>query len=272
MHPSLSADFWPASARRLPLSDCLSRFAARWPALVSLPAWQVAHELADWLEENGTKGDEPQFHNREHIADVLMSLEILVAAEPITWDLTDVASLLVAMIAHDFAHPGRPNQSRRELEAKACRDIAGRLTALPSVQQRQIYHIILSTDPADYTRFTRPLSSGDKAQKLARIGVSADLLASILPLRGFYLGHQLAQELSVAQHPAAEHIGTLNGRAGFLANCPRLSAGAEKIGLNQLINAQLRVISTLNSAARARIWSPNWGNEFAARVEAELSN
>lgn len=270
MHPDLSAELWPATSRRRDLGACLQDFGRDWPALLDSPAWQIATQLSAELESRGEAaaalGSEPAFHNREHICDVLTALRLLMQHAP-ELSLSDKSALLIAMIAHDFDHPGRPNTSRRELEVRAWHDIAPVLTPLPVQHRSSIRHLILSTDPAEYPRLQRQLASSSARIARTQIAIAADLMASILPLRGFYLGHRLAQELIKAGHQAAKNIGTLEGRAGFLSRCPPLGKAADSLGLNQLIKAQLQLISSLSIPDRARPWSPDWGETFAAEVE-----
>ncbi len=270
MHPDLSAELWPAASRRRDIGAFLQDFGQDWPALLDSPAWQIATQLSAELERRGAAAaaldSEPAFHNREHICDVLLALRLLLRHAP-ELSLSDTSALLIAMIAHDFDHPGRPNTSRRELEARAWHDIATVLTPLPDQQRSSIRHLILSTDPAEYPRLQRPMASSRARNARAQIAIAADLMASILPLRGFYLGHRLAQELSTAGHPAAQNMATLEGRAAFLSRCPPLGNAAEKLGLQQLINAQLQLIAKLSAHDLRRPWSPEWGAAFATQVE-----
>lgn len=269
MHPALSADIWPAASRRRDLMAHLQPFGDDWPELLAHPAWPVAVQLLAQVEAEGAvaalAGGEPAFHNREHVGDVLDALLLLMREEP-ALGVEDKAVLLVAMIAHDFRHPGRPNRTLRELESAAYRAAQPALTGLSAREKRRVEHLILSTDPKGYDRLARPLVHGRTAQACAQMAVAADLLASVLPLRGFYLGHQLAQELGAAGDAKARGVGTLAGRAAFLAHCPPLGAAAHRLGLDRLVEVQLALIAALDPPLRHRSWSPAWGEAFAANV------
>jgi hypothetical protein len=273
MHPALASDVWPAFSRRQPLSECLVRFLEDWPDLRATREWQIAVDLASAVEEQGSRAavqdDELAFHNREHIFDVLSGLHCLCRHYPDRLPVSDLSVLLIAMIGHDFQHNGKANQSPRELEHVACLSIEPFLSLVDPDLRRQIVHLILSTDPAGYGRLARGL--GTAAQRRARLAVEADLFASLLPLRGFYLGNRLADEILPSNTMAANSLRTLQGRHFFLQNHSPRSAASINLGLPQLVATQLDVIRSLTQEERERPWSENWGNAFANQVEAELN-
>lgn len=217
---------------------------------------------------NCTRGAELAFHNRDHVHDVLTGLHCLCRhlAEPLP--LTDLAALLVAMIGHDFGHSGCANRTPRELEKIAWHRTSHFVETTQPLWQRRVAHIILSTDPADYARLARPLSTA--AQRRAQLAVEADLFASLLPLRGFYLGSRLADEILPSNPDLAERLRTLEGRLAFLKTCKPHSSAAIRLGLADIVTAQIRVIQSLTPPERSRSWSPEWGEDFAARVSTIL--
>ncbi|MEY3659070.1 MAG: 35-cyclic nucleotide phosphodiesterase [Pseudomonadota bacterium] len=272
MHPELTSDAWPAFSRRQSLTDCLAWFLEDWPSLRHSREWPIAVDLASAVEAQGCsaaiRNEELAFHNREHIFDVLSGLYCLCRYSPDTLSISDVSVLLIAMIGHDFLHNGEANQSLRERERVSCTSIEPFLSRLEPHLRRQIVHLILSTDPAGYGRLMRDLDTS--AQRRARLAVDADLFASLLPLRGFYLGNCLADEIFPSDVKSANSLRTLQGRYSFLQSYSPRSSAACSLGLPGLVAAQLDVILSLTPEERRRPWSDSWGHVFADQVRRQL--
>lgn len=274
MHPNFAPNLWPATSRLRPLPDALLRLSARWPALANAPIWTCARTLAETMEAEGKRqeieGGELPYHNREHVCDVLMALETLAEHECPALPVEDIALLAFTLLAHDYGHDGTQNRFRRELETRTLALIAPHLVGLDAKLRRSVQHLILSTDPSSYGRLARALTT--RSQRLARLVVDADLLASLLPLRGFYLGNRLADELAPHQPQLAARLRTLDGRHTFLNNCAAHSIAAQHMGLDRVIRAQITTIEAMSAADRERAWSHDWGQHFQRCVDAQMSN
>lgn len=271
--PQYGFEMWPASPRHADVTDCLAALAAKWPDICATPIWPVALALAEKVEQMGRQaaslGHELPYHNRDHVADVLLALSALFQPAATSLSVTDKALLVTAMLAHDLGHAGRLNSHRYELEWQAWQATAPLLAALPTRMQRAILHIILSTDPASYARLNRELPG--KYRHIAQIAVEADLWASIQPERGFYLGAQLGRELASSDPALAARLQSLDGRLRFLRHCPVRSLEACALGLDRLVTAQISLISQMSALERRRAWSPEWGRAYAAQVAAVLN-
>lgn len=268
--PFIDDQLWPAFARQAHIVESLSHLAMQWPDLEANSLWPMAHALAEKAQAIGERaarnGGELPYHNRDHVADVLSALGLLFAHAPEPLSANQRAMLIVAMLAHDLGHPGRTNHHAYELEWQAWHETKLFLDGQSVMRQRDILHLILSTDPASYARLDR--AGSPIRRQLAQMAVEADLCASIQPARGFYLGFQLSREMEPHNPSLAAKLQTLDGRMRFLQHCPVRSLAARALGLDRLVNAQIRLISLLPKAARAQPWSPDWGREYANQVAA----
>ena len=80
--------------------------------------------------------------------------------------------------------------------------------------------IILATDPSFFSsllaKFTKPSAKPTKADCMSMLLVEADLLASVLPMRGRMLGRLLGQEWELNNPQAAATVASDQGRLKFL--------------------------------------------------------
>lgn len=231
--------------------------------------------LAEQVEADGQQrfeqGHELAYHNRDHVRDVLLALNLLVEACPDSLSAEDMHLTVLAMVGHDLGHDGLPNRTPRELETQSwemVRDLLAPL-ALGHRASRRISSIILMTDPKDYPRLARRRRNSVLATQIG-LAVDADLFASLLPSRGFMLGACLADEQVRAGLPQAKSLATLQGRSGFLKFAPLLSDASRSLGMQGLIDAQLSVIDQLGEVDRLRPWTPSWGEAFTGLVHEQL--
>ena len=237
-------------------------------ALIKSPSDQVE---ADG-QRRAERGCELAYHNREHVKDVLVALKLLADAAPNALAAEDLHLTILAMVGHDLGHDGLPNRSPRQLEIQSSQMVCSLMdpSTLGHQRLRRLRTIILMTDPKDYPRLAQRSRSSVLSTQIA-LAVDADLFTSLLPSRGFLLGARLAEEQVHAGLPHAISLATLQGRAGFLKFAPLLSAAIKSLGMQALIDAQLAVIQRLSEAERLRPWTPDWGDEFAGLVHADLT-
>ncbi len=270
LNSPIAEDMWPAASRCPDITERLSDLAGQWPDLEANSLWSVAIALAAKAQSMGedaaaNEGELP-YHNRDHVEDVLRALALLFTYAPTPLSVDKRAMLIVAMLAHDFGHPGRPNHHAYELEWQAWHAAKTLLDGQSTTVRRGILQLILSTDPASYARLGR--AGSPMHRHLAQMAVEADLFASIQPQRGFYLGFQLSREMAPHDPSLAAKLQTLDGRMRFLQHCRVLSPPARALGLDRLVRAQINLIAQLPKAARTRPWSADWGREYAAQVAA----
>lgn len=248
--PSLMTEPTPLSAALLALAN-----------QVETDGLQRANQNREWA-----------YHNRNHIRDALVALNLLLKACPHPLTSEDEQVTILAMVGHDLGHEGLPNQFPRELETQSWERVAVLLKplALKPHTLRQIRTLILMTDPKDYPRLAQRRRSSVLTTQIG-LAVDSDLFASLLPSCGFRLGSLLADEQVAAGLSQARGFATLRGRAMFLRSAPLLSDAIGRLGMPTLIEAQLSVIDQLTDVEGLRPWTPSWGAEFTQRVLDRLT-
>lgn len=201
-----------------------TRFQAIHRCLQSLSAL-MEHEGQALAQKN----QEPPYHNRLHTADTLVALTTLLlrsrslVAKP-TNDPSEFERLgLLAMLGHDFRHPGQVNRFAQDIESTSVAQLRPLMTAcgVTASDQQHVAELILFTDPLQ----APPLHQKWRGQKnfdvrqlecMAILLEEADILASCLPQSGPELGENLKQEWLRIHLAAADTVATPEGRCGFL--------------------------------------------------------
>lgn len=230
-------------------------------ALINTPFWteklshggnlpEACRQLAASIDAYVGLKTEPAYHSRRHFKEVCLALSLLlqsgrslaaVGSGASAWSVDDYNCwiLLLAAIAHDFGHEGRPNRTQGELEEKACRlaeDVLGASLCLPAGCVQTIKALILATEPSLYTELIKvAVKAGegigtDDVMKV--LLVEADLLASMLPNYGVALGKLLADEFRPHVPALADLIESVEGRKGFLRAHPSISPNLRYLGFN----------------------------------------
>lgn len=216
----------------------------------------LCEQLAAVIDEDAAQGAEPAYHSRRHFKEVCLAVSLLLragqdllavdgAANP--WALADKDCwiLLLAAIAHDFGHEGRPNRTAGELEEKACDLVARFQQTHPNLDRRvvaTVQALIRATEPSLYTALTQVAASHQAVAPLDVMKVllvEADLFASMLPHYGVGLGALLAQEFEPHAPALAELIASPVGRKGFLEAHPYASPNADRLGFNEVIHSAI---------------------------------
>ena len=182
-------------------------------------------------------GPEPAYHSRKHFQDVCLALTALLA-QPITsiqpsdfenpWAISheDAWVLLFCAVAHDFGHDGTMNQTPFQLEKSSIEKTRVFLSEgshesdFAAALGEKMEPIILATDPSFLSsllaKFTEPSAKPTKTDCMSMLLVEADLLASVLPMRGRMLGKLLGQEWESINPKAAAAVASDQGRLKFL--------------------------------------------------------
>lgn len=230
--------------------------------------FQLGEHLAklSWFKkESPTAKNHNPYHNQVHTAQVMHSGAVLwneeLESNPI---LTKSGAkkiapyFLIALMFHDFKHPGRVNNSPFELEQMsidAFRDyvifdknfydvwedtlefeIDESLADIMSI----VSSLICATEVSEATKYHQKSYLEAKEQgeinfwAVAHLLMSeADLLASVLPNLGRENGQKLADELN---NPV---IAKPTSRIGFLKSVNYVSYAAQKLEIPQMIEADI---------------------------------
>lgn len=212
---------------------------------------EACQQLAGSIDAYVGSKSEPAYHSRRHFKEVCLALSLLlqsgrslaaVDSGASVWSVDDCNCwiLLLAAIAHDFGHEGRPNSAQGELEEKACvltEEVLEAALCMPASYMNTIKTLILSTEPSFYTEL---IKMADKAGEgigtddvMKVLLVEADLLASMLPNYGVALGKLLAEEYRTEAPALASLIGSHEGREVFLKTHPSISPNLRYLCLNE---------------------------------------
>ena len=177
---------------------------------------------------------EPNYHSRSHFKDVCIALSLLLqsqttinnasAALPVLSISPEEAwILLFCAIGHDCGHNGTINTSPFELEKKSISQVHHWLntTNYPPMEINALMNyvepIILATDPKNFqTLLAKKIDQNHRTDLMALLMVEADLMASILPVRGALLSRNLAMEWKQNYPDMAKSVNSIEGRIGFL--------------------------------------------------------
>lgn len=251
---------WPNSWPGLPLvfDRCLQRLG--WASKDASPRLQAltraAHAIAVEIDQDGAarmqKGQEPEYHNRLHIADTLVCMTHLLLAQRLASPKARVVAEaeylgLIVMLGHDFLHSGQVNRFAGELEARAVAQLQPILKrhGVAADDIETIGHCILKTDPSG-VRQSHELISGrpfvpTDRDCLVVLVTEADILASTLPVTAQRQTERLAHEWSLLNLPAAKTLLQPASRVYFLEKAALFSSpAAGLLGINGFKQAELQ--------------------------------
>jgi len=201
---------------------------------------------------------EPSYHSRKHFIEVCLSTHLLVLQndsirdQNYNWFLSpdECWYLLLSAMAHDVGHLGRTNQSPYEQELLAINHLERFLDSKSftnqSICKAITKHIILATEPRDRNLLISRVQSSNilsSEDKLGMLMVEADLLASVLPIKGVELGIKLSNEIMPQDEALANFIKSSKGRLSFLKSVAFLSAQSHLLGLDQILGMAILKIT-----------------------------
>jgi hypothetical protein len=203
---------------------------------------------------------EPPYHSRKHFQDVCLALTALLSqplASPPKSELLDPWAifqedawvLLFCAVAHDFGHDGSINKVPFELEKSSIgetRNFLSKNSYSPDLiegLEAKIEPIILATDPTFLgtllAKFTDPTANPTRVDCMSMLMVEADLLASVLPMRGKLLGKLLGQEWESSNPKAAASVASDQGRLKFLEYIRFISPHAIMLKIEDIRNQSI---------------------------------
>jgi len=195
---------------------------------------------------------EPNYHSRSHFKDVCIALSLLIqsqaaianasAALPaLSISSEEAWILLFCAIGHDCGHNGTINTSPFELEKKSISQVHHWLntTNYPPTKINALMNyvepIILATDPKNFqTLLTKKIDQNHRTDLMALLMVEADLMASILPVRGALLSRNLAMEWNQNYPDMAKLVNSIEGRIGFLERVQFTSPHSQVLNISAI--------------------------------------
>ncbi len=205
---------------------------------------------------------EPNYHSRSHFKDVCIALSLLIQSQaaiansPVTHSAPTISSeeawiLLFCAIGHDFGHNGSINASPFELEKKSISQIHHWLntTNYPPTKINELMSyvepIVLATDPKNFqTLLTKKIDQNHRTNLMALLLVEADLMASILPVRGAVLSRNLAMEWNQNYPDMAKLVNSIEGRIGFLERVQFTSPHSQILNISAIQQTHIRQLKS----------------------------
>ena len=194
---------------------------------------------------------EPNYHSRSHFKDVCIALSLLIqsqaaftnspAAHPaLSISAKEAWILLFCAIGHDFGHDGTINTSPFELEKRSISHIKHWLstTNYPSTEMNgllgYVEPVVLATDPKNFQTLLTKKINQNRTDLMALLMVEADLMASVLPVRGALLSRNLAMEWKQNYPDMAKSVNSIEGRIGFLERIQFTSPHSQVLNISTI--------------------------------------
>ena len=195
---------------------------------------------------------EPNYHSRSHFKDVCVALSLLLQSQtaitnsPVAHLALSVSAkeawiLLFCAIGHDCGHDGTINTSPFELEKRSISQIKHWLNTTNysptemNALMSYVEPIILATDPKNFQALlTKKIDQNHRADLMALLMVEADLMASILPVRGALLSRNLAMEWNQNYPDMAKFVNSTEGRIGFLERVQFTSPHSQVLNISAI--------------------------------------
>ena len=194
---------------------------------------------------------EPNYHSRSHFKDVCIALSLLIqsqaaftnspAAHPaLSISAKEAWILLFCAIGHDFGHDGTINTSPFELEKRSISHIKHWLstTNYPLTEMNgllgYVEPVVLATDPKNFQTLLTKKINQNRTDLMALLMVEADLMASVLPVRGALLSRNLAMEWKQNYPDMAKLVNSIEGRIGFLERVQFTSPHSQVLNISAI--------------------------------------
>jgi hypothetical protein len=257
-------DYWPQGWPGLPLifSRCLAQLdlspSPREKRLQAVAS--CALEVAQWLEHEGShlqqRGQEPSYHNRLHMADVLVCMTLLLKAQRSVQGVRSAQGRLhewlglLAVLAHDLLHDGSINQYPAQLESRSVEALQPLMQrhGMTEHDQRVVKHLILKTDPLCVRQTHAHVADRhftvEDVDCLAVLVEEADILGSTLTVTAHDLTQSLAREWELFNPSMASALQTRSGRLRFLQGGALFSSPASAwMGIQKARQAEIDAIT-----------------------------
>ena len=194
---------------------------------------------------------EPNYHSRSHFKDVCIALSLLIqsqaaftnspAANPaLSISAKEAWILLLCAIGHDFGHDGRIKTSPFELEKRSISHSKHWLstTNYPLTEMNgllgYVEPVVLATDPKNFQTLLTKKINQNRTDLMALLMVEADLMASVLPVRGALLSRNLAMEWKQNYPDMAKSVNSIEGRISFLERIQFTSPHSQVLNISTI--------------------------------------
>lgn len=251
---------WPGLPRVM--ESCLAMLGND-PTSVLLPRTRAVsnciQEVALFIEENGRVQarlkKEPDYHNRLHVSDTLVSLTtLLLLHRKYVGEMGGRPShiewvAMLTMLGHDLMHDGSINSSTSQIETRSAHYLQPFLERhkVHKEDQRAVKNIIISTDPrlvkVSHEKIAKRIFSLADIDCLTVLIQESDIMASAMPHIGPLLAKRLEKEWRKIGFSQADIVATTAGRIQFLRYSALFSSPAsEMLGMRTIKSVQLGVL------------------------------
>jgi len=241
------------------MDSCLVRLGYL-PGTPLQQSTQALHDciehVARLIEQDGQTraglNQEPDYHNRLHVANTLVSLTtLLLLQRQVSGDERSMPShiewmAMLTMLSHDLLHDGSVNMRVSQIEARSLDYLNPLLKkyGVNQADQQSMNAIILLTDPclvkACHEKIKNTPFSIENMDCLAVLIQEADIMASTMPEIGPLLTKKLASEWAKINVKKMDTLITLPGRIEFLRNGAIFSSPVSQLlGIDMIKSAQL---------------------------------
>jgi hypothetical protein len=212
--------------------------------------------VAKLIENDGQAraalNQEPDYHNRLHVANTLVALTcLLLLQRQVSDEDRDRPShtewmAMLTMLSHDLLHDGSVNSTESQIEARSVEYLKPLLKQYEVEQADQsiITAIILLTDASlvkgSHEKIKNIPFLIENKDCLTVLVQEADIIASALPDIGPLLTEKLASEWGKINYKKMHAFTTIPGRIEFLRNGALFSSPASQLlGIDAIKSAQL---------------------------------
>jgi hypothetical protein len=104
--------------------------------------------------------------------------------------------------------------------------------------------IVLATDPKNFQTLLTKKIDQNRTDLMALLMVEADLMASILPVRGAMLSRNLAMEWNQNYPDIAKKVNSVEGRLGFLERVRFTSPHSQILNISAIQQTHIRQLKS----------------------------
>ena len=197
--------------------------------------------------------EEPAYHSRLHLADVLLCMtELLLLSRSFSDDPNhmqreheECLGLLVAL-THDYGHDGSINRSIGQLEKRSCELLIPLLNegGISEQDRLRVCQLILLTEPScisnNHRNIKNKIFNINYLECLCVLINEADIMASVLPDTWPERTAALAKEWQSHSPQIAAQLNSHAGRLTILQKAALFSSPASQaLGLNEIKNKEI---------------------------------
>lgn len=225
---------------------------------------KISSEIESSGYTQNLSNNEPAYHNRLHIADVVNALTCLILANRnATKNCNQIGNeveitglshqewlAMLCIVGHDFHHSGLFNEFPSQIEIDSTKQLLPFLESekLSTEDQEWIVNAIIHTDPLRVAKSHEDVKGVmfdmNKPHWLTVLVQESDILPSSLPIVGIDLTQRLYEEWLKVSPERAELLLVPANRINFLKRQALFSTpGSYELGIHSLIESQIQALS-----------------------------